>query len=101
MVIAEGVLCRLLTRTKDDWYWYWYWYWLNNGDWRNTDAPWEVILQDDEDSMKAAFYKGVEREESSIKTRVWIESNNKRIGSLNCYAFNKTEKHLLDQIIIA
>ncbi|UTC78165.1 GNAT family N-acetyltransferase [Treponema sp. OMZ 799] len=92
MVIASSEKCNLVSREKDDFEWYWYW--LNNGDWRNTDAPWEITHPNEKEEIRELFLKSIDEERNGIKSRVWIESNNTRIGSLNAYGFKKETKSI-------
>jgi len=90
MVIAKSEKCSLVSRQLEDFDWFWYW--LNNGDWRDTDAPWEITLPEEKENIKNAFIKGIIKENFGIKTRVWIVTNEMKIGSLNAYGFNKEKK---------
>lgn len=90
MIIANSDKCKLIARKIDDFDWYWFW--LNNGDWRNTDAPWEITLPTEKEEIKNAFIKAINKENEGMKTRVWIVSNKIKIGSLNSYGFNKEKK---------
>ncbi|PIQ23442.1 hypothetical protein COW36_09365 [bacterium (Candidatus Blackallbacteria) CG17_big_fil_post_rev_8_21_14_2_50_48_46] len=90
MIIANSDICKIVTRQKNDFEWYWYW--LNNGDWRTTDAPWEITSPNEKEEIKTVFNKGIDNEITGLRTRVWIESNNLRIGSLNCYGLNIEKK---------
>lgn len=77
MVIASSEKCNLVSREKDDFEWYW----LNNGDWRNTDAPWEITLPSEKEEIRELFLKSIDDERNGIKSRVWVESNNTRIST--------------------
>lgn len=92
MIIAKSDKCELITRKIEDFDWYWYW--LNNGDWRNTDTPWEITLPTEKEEIKNAFERGINRENEGMKTRVWIAANNKKIGSLNSYGIKKEKNSI-------
>jgi RimJ/RimL family protein N-acetyltransferase len=83
-IIAYGKISSLVRRRPGDLEWFWHW--QDNGEWREYDAPWEFLENQNQEQYEEKYLNSLEKEEGKgIFRAIIVNNEGKRIGSVNRY----------------